>query len=173
MSLTGDPGAAVAVIQDGKIVFRQGFGVTRLGQETPVTPETAFRIGSTTKALTTFLMAKVVDRQLLTWETPVQSLLHEFELADSKLTQTLQLQHTVCNCIGMPSRFMEFLFQPESVTPEQSSHAVVWTDRDGTRSLMLCDAPYAGLIQFLVTGTTARPSLQLEVGQVRYRFDRE
>ena len=42
MSLTGDPGAAVAVIQDGKIVFRQGFGVTRLGQETPVTPETAF-----------------------------------------------------------------------------------------------------------------------------------
>ncbi|HJR77018.1 MAG TPA: hypothetical protein VJ805_08585 [Nitrospiraceae bacterium] len=54
-----------------------------------------------------------------------------------------------------------------------SSHAVVWTDRDGTRSLMLSDAPYAGLIQFLVTGTTARPSLQLEVGQVRYRFVRE
>ena len=47
------PGAAVAVVQDGEIVFMKGFGTREVGEELPVTPDTLFAVGSTTKAFTT------------------------------------------------------------------------------------------------------------------------
>ena len=46
------PGMAVAVVQDGKILFAKGYGVRRRGGAEPVTPETVFQGGSTTKAFT-------------------------------------------------------------------------------------------------------------------------
>ena len=55
------PGAAIAVVQNGAIVFAQGFGVTSVDDPHPVTADTRFMIGSTTKALTTLMMARLVE----------------------------------------------------------------------------------------------------------------
>jgi CubicO group peptidase (beta-lactamase class C family) len=47
------PGAAVAVVMDGEIVFLEGYGSARLEPETPVSAETTlFRIGSVSKVFT-------------------------------------------------------------------------------------------------------------------------
>jgi CubicO group peptidase (beta-lactamase class C family) len=46
------PGLAVAIVQDGATVFSAGFGVANVERGTPVTPDTMFGIGSTTKAFT-------------------------------------------------------------------------------------------------------------------------
>ena len=46
------PGAAVAVVREGKVIFARGFGLANVADKTPVTPETRFFIGSTTKAFT-------------------------------------------------------------------------------------------------------------------------
>ena len=46
------PGAAVAIVQGNDIIYARGFGVRDLVSRAPVTPETLFRIGSTTKAMT-------------------------------------------------------------------------------------------------------------------------
>jgi D-alanyl-D-alanine carboxypeptidase len=45
-------GLSVGVAQDGKIVFAQGYGVASLAARTPVTPQTAFAVGSVTKQFT-------------------------------------------------------------------------------------------------------------------------
>jgi CubicO group peptidase (beta-lactamase class C family) len=52
------PGAAVAIVQDGKVVYQQGFGVREKGKPDPVTPETLMMIGSTGKSMTTSTMAR-------------------------------------------------------------------------------------------------------------------
>jgi hypothetical protein len=65
------PGAAIAVIQDGKIVLERGLGVRELNTNEPVTPETLFMIGSMTKPLTSLMMARLVDRKIFAWDTPV------------------------------------------------------------------------------------------------------
>src|SRR6266545_1854601 len=38
------PGAAVAIVQNGRVVYEQGFGVRELGKHDPVTPETLMMI---------------------------------------------------------------------------------------------------------------------------------
>ncbi len=113
------PGAAVAIVQNGKVLFDKGFGRTRLGGKRSVTPKTLFMIGSTTKSLTTLMMARFVDKGLFSWSTPVTKVLPSFTLGDPKLTRSCQMRHTVCACTGMPRQDMEFLFEYDGVTPEQ------------------------------------------------------
>lgn len=112
------PGAAIAVVQGGKIVYEKGFGVRLAGKNEPVTPETLFLIGSNTKSLTTLLMAILVDEKLFSWSTPVTQLLPTFALGDAKVTQSLTMQHTVCACTGLPRQDLEFIFEFAGVTPE-------------------------------------------------------
>jgi CubicO group peptidase (beta-lactamase class C family) len=46
---SGGPGAAVLVMQDGKVVFERGYGLADLENRTPITPNTAFNTGSISK----------------------------------------------------------------------------------------------------------------------------
>jgi CubicO group peptidase (beta-lactamase class C family) len=115
----GVPGAALAVVQGGKVVLARGFGVRALGRRAQVTPKTLFLIGSTTKSLTTLMMACLVDRKRFDWDTPVVQLLPSFALADPQVTAVLTLQNTVCACAGLPRQDLEFLFEYAGVTPEQ------------------------------------------------------
>ena len=115
---SGIPGMAVAVVQDGKIVFEKGYGVRVLGKPEMVTPHTRFMIGSTTKSLTSLMMARRIDAGAYTWDTPVTTLMPSFALGDATATQKLRIKHTMCACTGMPRRDFEFFFQPPTVTPE-------------------------------------------------------
>lgn len=112
------PGASIAVIQDNRLTYKQGFGVKKLGLQDLVTTDTPFMIGSITKSLTTLLMAKVIEEHLLKWTTPVKSLLESFQLSDTEMTKKLDLQHTVCACTGMPRRDFELILNPDRFTPE-------------------------------------------------------
>lgn len=46
------PGAAVAVVDNGRIVFSNAYGLANLETETPVTPSSVFELASVTKPLT-------------------------------------------------------------------------------------------------------------------------
>jgi CubicO group peptidase (beta-lactamase class C family)/glyoxylase-like metal-dependent hydrolase (beta-lactamase superfamily II) len=112
------PGAAVAVIQGGKIVFEMGYGTRRLRGADKVTPDTAFLIGSVTKPLTSLLMGLGVDRGLYSWTTPMKDVLPRFALADPAVEKKIELQHSVCACTGLPRQDMEFLFEFKGRTAE-------------------------------------------------------
>jgi len=115
----GAPGAAVAVLAQGRVVYQRSFGARSLGRPEPVTEQTLFMIGSMTKPMTTLMEASLVDAGLLSWTTPVTKLLPGFALADPTATRRLELWHTSCMCVGMPRRDGEDLFEYEGVTPEQ------------------------------------------------------
>src|ERR1051325_7957602 len=55
------PGLAVAVVHKDHIVYAKGFGFRDREKKLPVTTNTLFAIGSTTKAMTTFLIGTLVD----------------------------------------------------------------------------------------------------------------
>lgn len=112
------PGFAMAVIQNGKIVYEEGFGVRELGRPAKVTPDTKFLIGSVTKSMTTLLMAKAVDRGLFTWDTPVTQVWPTFRLADEALQNRLRMQDLVCACSGIPRRDLPMIFE-QNVKPAQ------------------------------------------------------
>ena len=113
------PGAAIAVVQRGRIVFAEGFGVRRIGSNEQVRTETQFMIGSSTKPLTTLMMARLVVAGNFEWSTPVTRLLPDFALADRELTSRLQIRHTVSASTGMPRRDVDLIFKFKGVTAEQ------------------------------------------------------
>ena len=45
------PGLAIAVVKDGKILFKKGYGVRQLGKPDKVDTQTLFACASTTKAM--------------------------------------------------------------------------------------------------------------------------
>ena len=113
------PGVSIGLVQDGKVVFAGGFGVRELGSPTKVDADTLFMIASNTKALTTLLLAKLVDQGKITWETPVTQLLPPFKLGDADTTQQVLVKHLICACTGLPRQDFEWLFQFKGVTPER------------------------------------------------------
>lgn len=111
------PGASVAIAIDGEIVFARGYGVAELGGDRLVGPETMMMIGSTTKSMTTMMMASEIDDGLFDWDTPVVELYPSFALADPEMTRTITMRNLVCACTGVPRRDLEFALNGESLTP--------------------------------------------------------
>lgn len=118
MEQTQAPGAAVAIVQGGEVVYNQGFGVRELGGDEPVTPETLMMIGSVTKSFTSAMTATLVDDGTLTWETPVVDLLPSFTLADAELTRQLTIRDAFCACTGLPQLDGPLAFSSDTMTPE-------------------------------------------------------
>jgi CubicO group peptidase (beta-lactamase class C family) len=114
----GVPGAAVAVVQGGEVVFLQGFGVREFGQPEPVTADTLLRIGSVTKSFSSLLMATLVDAGRVNWDTPLVDLLPAFAVDDPELTSRLTTRDAFCACTGLPRRDFEFIINAHELTPE-------------------------------------------------------
>jgi CubicO group peptidase (beta-lactamase class C family) len=72
------PGLAFAVVQDDEIVLAEGLGFADVDDQAPVTPDTLFPIGSSTKAFTATLTAMLVDDGVVAWDDPVVELLPYF-----------------------------------------------------------------------------------------------
>lgn len=68
---TETPGAAVAVIRDGRVIFSKGFGVVSLEAGGQITPDTLFRLGSTTKMFTGAAMVTLSEKGRLKLNEPI------------------------------------------------------------------------------------------------------
>lgn len=72
------PGAAIVVIEHGKLRLLKGYGMADVERGTPVRPgETLFRIGSVSKALTATAVLALVDSGLISMDTPVGNVLDD------------------------------------------------------------------------------------------------
>jgi len=75
------PGMAIAVVQGDEVILARGFGLADVEKKEPVTPETLFSIGSTTKAFTATLIGSLVDEGTMDWDDDVTRYLPAFQLA--------------------------------------------------------------------------------------------
>jgi CubicO group peptidase (beta-lactamase class C family) len=95
------PGAAIAIVKDGKVVFAKGYGVRRLGSPTPIDTNTLFQIASNTKAFTTASLAMLVDEGKLKWDDPVTKYLPWFQLSDPYVTRELTVRDLITHRSGL------------------------------------------------------------------------
>ena len=77
------PGLSVAIVRDGALVYAKGFGVGSVDTNQPVTADTLFNAGSTTKAFTAAGIAMLVDQKKLDWDAPVSDYLPSFRLGQN------------------------------------------------------------------------------------------
>ena len=77
---TGVPGAAYAIVVDGRIETARGFGVRELGSQEPISAHTVFRIASVSKTFAAQLAAMLVDEGRLDWKLPLPRFAPDFRL---------------------------------------------------------------------------------------------
>jgi hypothetical protein len=99
----GVTGAAVALVQDERVVLARGFGVGDVQRRLPVTERTRFRIASNTKSMTAFLVATFVDEGVMSWDDRVVDVWPEFRAPTPELTAALRVR----DLLGMGSGIAE------------------------------------------------------------------
>ena len=83
-------------------------------------PDTLFPAASNTKAMTTLLLAELVDERKLQWDEPVTEVYPDFRLGDADTTRQVLVKHLVCACTGLPRQDFEWLFNFGTATPASS-----------------------------------------------------
>jgi CubicO group peptidase (beta-lactamase class C family) len=157
----GIPGVSIGVVQDGQVVLADGFGVRDITTTVKPDADTLYMIASNTKALTTLMLAKLLDEGKLSWDTPVTSLLPTFALGNADTTRQVQVKHLICACTGLPRQDFEWLFQFAGVTPEAALKTLATmqpTSKFG--ELFQYSNPMAAAGGF-VGGHVAYPSMEL------------
>lgn len=112
------PGIAIGVVVDGQVVCLKGFGVRDLETKEPVTQDTAFRIGSCTKAFTSFVMGTLIDQGLMSWSEPVFDVLPNFRLYDQHATQNLTFLDLLTHRSGVSRH--DFMWYNSSISREEA-----------------------------------------------------
>lgn len=94
MAATKTPGAAIGIVRDGRLIYAKGFGTSNIEAGAPITSETLFRLGSTTKMLTAAAVATLVVEGKLNFQDSVGKYIHGLDPAIAALTVNQLLSHT-------------------------------------------------------------------------------
>lgn len=97
------PGVSIAVINDGKIEWAKGYGVTEAGGSSPVTVETMFQAASISKPVAAMGMLALVEKGLLSLDEDVNVKLKSWKVPESDLTkeQKVTLRRLASHSAGL------------------------------------------------------------------------
>ncbi|MDQ5986056.1 MAG: Protein flp [Syntrophus sp. SKADARSKE-3] len=104
------PGMAIGIVQNDRLIFAKGFGVKTVGGDDPVTKNTVFQIGSTSKAFTATLSAMLVDEGKLKWGDKVIDHLADFRMYDPWVTREFQVVDLMSQRSGLPPYAADALY---------------------------------------------------------------
>lgn len=94
LNVTNTPGCAVAIVSGDKIVYAKGFGVANVETGQPVTPETLFMIGSTTKPFTAYTLLSMAEEGKVDINKSVGYYIKDLSPILSNVTASQLLSHT-------------------------------------------------------------------------------
>ena len=75
MEQQGEPGVAIALVRDGRVVWTEEFGVTNVLTGKPVTPDSTFKVASNSKVVTAYIALRLADQGVLALDEPLNSYL--------------------------------------------------------------------------------------------------
>jgi CubicO group peptidase (beta-lactamase class C family) len=90
------PGIAMAIVENGKVVFQKGYGLARLKDKTPIGTETTFEIASMTKMFTGTAVMLLADQGKLGFSDDIRKYVPELPEYDKEAPVLISnlLQHT-------------------------------------------------------------------------------
>lgn len=103
------PGMAYAIVHDDQILYSNAFGVKSLETNEPVDIFTMFEIGSTSKAFSSFAIARLIDEGLIQWHDRILYHLPEFDLYDKWVKGEFQIADLFSQRSGLQPYSLDFL----------------------------------------------------------------
>jgi CubicO group peptidase (beta-lactamase class C family)/uncharacterized protein YneR len=90
----GQPGAAVLVKKQGKVILRKGYGLANLELNVPIEPDMIFRLGSITKQFTAVAILMLAEEGKLSLQDEITRFLPDYPTQGNKITVEHLLTHT-------------------------------------------------------------------------------
>ena len=94
MKASGIPGAAIGIVNGDKILLVKGFGVASVETGLPVTADTLFRLGSTTKMFTAAVLVQMALDGKIDLHRPIGQYVKGLDPTIAKVTADQLLSHT-------------------------------------------------------------------------------
>ncbi len=88
------PGCALAIIQDGEIIYKKGYGMANLELDVVISPSSVFYIGSTSKQFVTMCIALLVQEGKLSLDDDIRKYIPEMPDYGSTITIRHLIHHT-------------------------------------------------------------------------------
>lgn len=110
---------SVLVVDQGKIIYKKGFGMANMEWDIPNAPDTKHRLGSITKQFTAMLIMQLVAEGKLDLQAPVSKYLPDYSKVNGdKITIHQLLNHTsgTPNYTSFPNFFKEMSRNPYTPT---------------------------------------------------------
>jgi CubicO group peptidase (beta-lactamase class C family) len=119
----GGPGAAVAAVRDGEVIYECGRGLANLEWGQPMAPDTVLGLGSLTKPFTAQAVLLLQLADMLRIEDAVASYLPELGWLDPRVTIAHLLTHTsgIANYVTQPG-FWEHVARRDHTPAELAAH---------------------------------------------------
>jgi CubicO group peptidase (beta-lactamase class C family) len=96
------PGLGLTIVQNDQVLFCEGFGFADLERRTLFTSRTTLQIGSTSKNLTGFAIAQLIERGLVALEASVTAYIPFFKVADAR-GAAITVRHLLGQVSGLPT----------------------------------------------------------------------
>jgi CubicO group peptidase (beta-lactamase class C family) len=98
------PGLSIALVQDAKVTWTRGFGVTNSETKAQVNDDTVFEAASLTKPLFAYAVLKLVDNGKLDLDTPlVKYLPGRYDVGDDPRLDQITARHVLSHTTGFPN----------------------------------------------------------------------
>ncbi|UCE41218.1 MAG: serine hydrolase [Candidatus Aminicenantes bacterium] len=91
------PGAAIAVIKEGKIIHKNGYGESQLEYNIPITPSTIFHVASVSKQFTAFSIVMLANEGKLSLDDNI----HQFIPEVPDFAETITIRHLIHHVSGL------------------------------------------------------------------------
>jgi len=91
------PGVAVAVVKDGKVVFKKGYGTANLEYDMPITTKTVFQLASVSKQFTAFAVYLLERQGKISLEDDIRKYIPEIQNGG----KTIRIKHLLSHTSGI------------------------------------------------------------------------
>lgn len=109
------PGFAVAIVQKDKIVYAKGFGYKDVENQVPVTENTLFAIGSSSKAFTSAVLGVLRKDEKIDFDKRPGKYIPELRFAEPWMNEQIIVKDLMAHRTGLPRHdFSWFMFPSES-----------------------------------------------------------
>lgn len=102
-SISKIPGLSVIIVDKGETVYQKGFGFADMKTKKPVTSDTLFELGSTSKAFTGLAILQLEKQGLLKRSDDVRKYIPWLTLTYSGEEQVITIQQLLSHTSGIPS----------------------------------------------------------------------
>jgi CubicO group peptidase (beta-lactamase class C family) len=123
------PGCAVAVMRDGKIVHKRGYGMADLEHAIPIKPNTIFHIASTSKQFTAFCIVLLERDGKLKLDDDVRKYLPELH----DFGKTITIRHLLNHTSGLRDQWSLLTlagWRMDDVITEEDILGLVWRQKE-------------------------------------------